>query len=520
MLFACVLLYVLWSSMSAVASGCRREANRLCFEVEEAALDCPPRQAWCKNLTEEESSFPALPAFHAVFPVLCLPPAASRSPKLARPNQRVARYCYTVAADQAPRQRKISMWPEDTQPMFASFAARQGSNSRRLRRLNERAVLAAVRGHSGVSKADLARMLGLTPPAVSTIVDRLINAGYLEVQSTRTGGVGLPPKLYGLRARGAFSVGLHIGRREMNCVLVDFLGNVLGSHDLEYDYPSFEAVSRLGLENVGRLVNRLPPADQGRVVGLGISKPHMFNFWGRELNYPPELSEEWERNDITSYMRETSRFSVFEENDSSAAALAELDYGLGRDIKNFFYIHINTFVGGGLVVGGRLMRGPQGMAASFGQHPVTQSRLSSVSPPSRDFEYLFRRASLFVLVRHLNENGVHFDRGMELERVDPRRDQLVAEWQADAVEALTQAIIGTVSIIDVEAIVIDGMLPRHLIESLVIDVQTNVESHNSEVVILPRILAGQVGPSATTLGAALLPMQERFWLSDVPLGVA
>jgi predicted NBD/HSP70 family sugar kinase len=37
--------------------------------------------------------------------------------------------------------------------------------------------------------------------------------------------------------------------------------------------------------------------------------------------------------------------------DTSAACVAELVAGRGRDIKSFLYLFVDTFVGGGLVIG-------------------------------------------------------------------------------------------------------------------------------------------------------------------------
>ena len=78
----------------------------------------------------------------------------------------------------------------------------------------------------------------------------------------------------------------------------------------------------------------------------------------------------------------------------------------------------------------------------------------------------------------------------------------------------------TASIIDVEAIVVDGVLPRRILDSLIGDLSKSVNSHATEVVILPRVVAGRIGQAATALGAALLPMHERFWLSEEPLGLS
>lgn len=184
----------------------------------------------------------------------------------------------------------------------------QGSNATRLRRLNERAVLNAVRAGGEMSKADIARATQLTPPAVSSIVRTLAGAELLEVKATRKGGVGSPSELFGLRERGAFSIGLHIGRLAMNSVLVDFCGHIIASFDDDYDFPRFDEVSRRALEHVGRLTNTLPKHEQARIAGLGVSIPHLFAFWGDELGFPSGVSEDWKSNDITRYLAESLNF--------------------------------------------------------------------------------------------------------------------------------------------------------------------------------------------------------------------
>lgn len=396
----------------------------------------------------------------------------------------------------------------------------QDSNATRLRRLNERAVLNAIRAGGVMSKADIARATQLTPPAVSSIVRTLAGAELLEVKAMRKGGVGSPSELFGLRERGAFSLGLHIGRLAMNSVLVDFCGHIVASFEDDYDFPRFDEVSRRALEHVGRLTNTLPKHEQARIAGLGVSIPHLFAFWGDELGFPSGVSEDWKRNDITRYLSGISQFPVYSENDASAAALAELDFGVGREVHNFFHIYINTFIGGGLVLDGRLVRGPQDLAATFGPYPVSFSRLGSVTPSARNFEYLFRRASVFVLMRHVRAGGMSVRRVRELADLDARAQVLVEEWVEDAAQALAEAILGTVSIIDVEAIVLDGIMPADIRRLLTDRVRERIEDHADDVIIVPRILEGRLGASATAVGAALLPMHERYWLNERPRDIA
>jgi predicted ArsR family transcriptional regulator len=102
--------------------------------------------------------------------------------------------------------------------------AGKGSNSVQLRHYNERVVLDALRRFGQASKAEVARFAHLTPPAVAAIIDALVAGGYVLENGKRFGGKGQPSAMYGLAPEGAYSIGLHIGRRAMDAILLDFAG--------------------------------------------------------------------------------------------------------------------------------------------------------------------------------------------------------------------------------------------------------------------------------------------------------
>ena len=115
--------------------------------------------------------------------------------------------------------------------------SRKGSNSVQVRRYNERVVLEALRRLGAASKADLARSANLTPQAVAGIVDSLVEAGLVEQRGRRTGQIGQPSVMFAPAPDGAFAIGLHIGRRALDAVLVDFTGAVRRLEDWADDHP-------------------------------------------------------------------------------------------------------------------------------------------------------------------------------------------------------------------------------------------------------------------------------------------
>jgi hypothetical protein len=103
----------------------------------------------------------------------------------------------------------------------------RGSNHAGMRQFNERIVLQAIRHHGALPKADLARMTHLSTQAVSIIVGRLMDDGLLIKQGRLRGRIGQPSVPLSLNPDGAYSIGIQVGRRSLQLVVVDFCGQLV-----------------------------------------------------------------------------------------------------------------------------------------------------------------------------------------------------------------------------------------------------------------------------------------------------
>lgn len=389
-------------------------------------------------------------------------------------------------------------------------ASRRGSNSVQVRRYNERVVLESLQRLGQASKAELARSANLTPQAVAAIVDHLAEVGLVKLHGKRSGQIGQPSMLYAPAPEGAFSIGLHAGRRAFEAVLVDFTGRTLKSETSEYEYPEPVVVAELATKAVRHLQAALAAAQRERVVGVGVAVPYFIGGWASELGIPAPITADWETFDLPATLSREIALPLFFENDASSAATAELVYGHGRDTRDFIYLFISTFIGGGVIIGGNLETGPHGNTGAFGPYPVGPSRLSSVPPPRGPFEILLRRASICVLTNHLRVNGVPIRRALELGELGAKAEPFLTEWIEDCADALAQAIVGTVAVIDVDAIVVDGILPPAILARTVRAVSDRFRAIVPEGLVAPRIVAGTIGPRAAAIGAAILPLYAMF----------
>lgn len=384
----------------------------------------------------------------------------------------------------------------------------KGSNSSGLRRYNERVLLAALRRRGTASKSDLARSADLTAQAATRIVDDLEQAGLVMREGRRTGGKGQPSTLYVLNPRGAYSIGVKVGRRGVELLLMDFGGRVLHKREYVREMPGPAFVLEHIETGMAALVAELSPPEVRKLMGLGIAMPWFMGAWSRELEMDPARVVEWEEVNFAEELQARTSLPIFFENDCSAAAAAELQFGGGED--NFLYVYLSTFVGGGLVLNGNLEPGLHGNAGALASMPVPRSRLDSVPAPTGPFEALYNRASLFGLRRHLNAHGIPLGFVSDLETVMDTARPLVQEWMEDCADALVFALLSAVGILDLEAIVIDALLPRYLLDELVDMVSRRIRRAAQPDLFVPAIRAGTLGADAIAVGGAILPFYSNF----------
>ncbi len=68
--------------------------------------------------------------------------------------------------------------------------------------------------------------------------------------------------------------------------------------------------------------------------------------------------------------QELCSFPAYLQNDMTAACGAELVFGQTKDINDFVYFYIGSFIGGGIVINGSLYPGRSGNAGALGSMPV------------------------------------------------------------------------------------------------------------------------------------------------------
>lgn len=380
----------------------------------------------------------------------------------------------------------------------------RGTNQSGMRDSNERLVLSLVRRQSGLSKTDIARMTGLSAQTVSVIMRKLEDDGLLKRGEPMRGKIGQPSVPMSLDPEGAYFLGLKIGRRSAELVLIDFLGQVRAMRQLSYRYPAPRDTVDFVTREMAAIRAGLSPQQDGRIAGLGIAMPFELWNWVDAAGAPREIMDQWRHLDIRAEVQNHCSFPVYLQNDATSACGAELVFGKGAGVTDFVYFYIGAFAGGGIVLNGTLYPGASGNAGALGSMPVP-------GPDGRPIQ-LIDIASIAVLEKALNARGIEAphlwtspgdwgDLGAELEN-----------WIREAGAALAYAIVSASSVIDFEAAVIDGWMPEDVRRRLVEATRAATAGIDVEGLTLPAIREGTVGHNARALGAASLPLSDRFLL--------
>ena len=380
----------------------------------------------------------------------------------------------------------------------------RGSNHNGMRQFNERTVLRAIRHNGAIPKADLARLTQLSTQTVSIIVNRLLEDGLLLKQDRIRGKIGQPSIPLSLNPDGAYSIGLQVGRRNLEVVVCDFLGQVRHSWQHSHPYPSPTEVIPKIQEGLHHMQAALGEA-WARCVGIGLSAPLAMHAWGDLMGKKASnVMAAWEDIDLVQLVQAMTPLPVEFAKDTTAACVAELVQGQGRDLPNFLYVFVGTFIGGGLVLDGHIVNGPRGNAGAIGS-------MSFAHGPAHANKQMLELASGWQLEQSLMAVGLDPLLVGQDDIMNSAFDTHTQPRLAQAAKSLALAITSAAALLDLDAVVVDGSISPALLRALMKQTEEALGLVRLEGIHAPTLVAGKVGSMARALGGALLPLHAQFF---------
>ncbi|HUN90795.1 MAG TPA: ROK family transcriptional regulator [Burkholderiaceae bacterium] len=382
---------------------------------------------------------------------------------------------------------------------------RHGSNQVGLGQFNERVVLHAIRVHGATPKADLARLTRLSTQTVSLIINRLLDEGLVLKRGRVRGRIGQPSVPIALNPSGAYSIGVKIGRRSLDVLMVDFTGRICSRSTMDYAFPDPDRVFDEVGARVEHLRQSLPPDQRRRIVGVGVAAPLSLGGWQALLQIGPDQAERWNQTDIRARVQQITGLPTEFAKDTAAACVAELVAGRGQTVDGYVYLFVDTFIGGGLVIDGHLHSGIHGNAGAVASMPLGLAVAGAERPAQ-----LLSAASLWTLEQRFAAAGLDTTAVNDARALKAPWSDETNVWLMDAARAIALAITASNALLDLDGAIIDGSCDRELLARLLAEVDAALGRYDGEGMTRPQLLAGSHGGDARALGGALLPLYARF----------
>jgi len=369
-----------------------------------------------------------------------------------------------------------------------------------LRAMNERSILDLIHHRGPLSRAQVARVSGLSKPTVSLALTGLLDARLVREVGRSRGDRGPSALLYEVNPNAGYVVGIDVGRRWARAEIANIAGTGIARLDERAKVGSAKTL----VGQIGALSRRLcsqAGVSWGDVTQTVLGSPGVFDPTRDYVAMAPNLPG-WSRHGLADAVRGQLGTNVTFENDVNLAAVGEREHGHGRNVDSFVFLSVGTGVGMALVIDGRLYRGAHGAAGEIAYLPIGVG--DPHDPANRRRGAFEEAASAAGVVRVARELGMPASVTAERVFAAARRGDMAARKAVD-VEArrLAMAIATVTPMLDPELVILGGGIGRNgdlLLETIELELRRLIPFR-------PRVVISALGPDAVLQGAVATALE-------------
>jgi predicted NBD/HSP70 family sugar kinase len=368
----------------------------------------------------------------------------------------------------------------------------QKATNRQTRLFNHQLVLRTIYDSAAVSRADVARLTGLTRTTVSELVEEHIADGLVTEIGTGPSTGGKAPILLSVRADARQLIGIDVGDSVLTGAVVNLRGEVREQVDLALDGRDGEQA----LQRIDGLVDQLMASADRPLLGIGLGTPGLIDTSTGTVRWAVNL--DWRDLPLAQRLSDRYGLPAYVVNDSHAAALAEHTFGAHDVARSMLVVKVGRGIGAGIVINGGLFQGD-----GFGAGEMVASTRAVV-----------QRAR--ELAPHAPESALHAGGEIDFDalvRAFEAGDELAREVVLDAAHHLGRSIGALVGALNIERIVLVGAMAVFGEPWLA---AVRREARRSSLALLAdetRIDAGTLDQNLVVLGSAALLMTRELGLS-------
>ncbi|MCW2989638.1 MAG: hypothetical protein JWM73_232 [Solirubrobacterales bacterium] len=389
---------------------------------------------------------------------------------------------------------------------------------RALRQRNRAQIIDVLRGAGSASRAEIARLTGLSRTTVSSVVAELHESGLVGEAPTdgatpAGGGRGRPGVLLTLQPSAGAAVGIDFGHTHLRVAVADLSSRVLAERHRRLDVDrSAEVALGAAVELVDEVLAEAG-TDRSRVTGVGVGLPGPLDRLSGTVGSAVILPG-WAGLRPALELEQRLGLPIMVDNDANLGALAENTVGAGRGVADIVYLKLASGIGAGLVLGGRLHRGASGMAGEIGHVLSNPDGLVCRCGNRGCLETVAAAPALIDLLRVSHGEDLAT---ADLLRLAADGDVGVRRVFADAGRSVGRALADLVNAVNPGRIVVGGELSA-VGDPLLDGIRTSIERYALPAAAAAlEVVPGVLGDRAEVLGAIALVISDTERLSSFHL---
>lgn len=372
-------------------------------------------------------------------------------------------------------------------------------------------------------RAKIAEDLKISAPAVSRAIERLIENGFVIESDKIPTGKGKKATALMVNTDKGFVVGIDLIKERTRFAITNFKGEIVNKCDGFKFYDNIEIENELVLEidkilsfySSGKGKKKIP--DKLKVICIGIPAATT------SADHPSitsALYKSLEGVDLTAALEKKYKVPVYVENIVKLSALAEKNYGMGKDFENMVFFEVSNGIGAGIILENHILRGANGASGEVGFTITGRENLDYVA---KNQGFLEKNASMEGIRRKAIERIEKGQETLIFELADKdikkikastvckaafQKDQTARDIIDETVDYLAIAIINLILTLNPEIVVLGGDICKlpHLDELILEPIMKRAE--RIVPFPMPQIAKSSLGEDAGILGASYLAIES------------
>ena len=372
-----------------------------------------------------------------------------------------------------------------------------------IRNINKGLVLKAIEKNGSVSRADVGKIVGLTPPTVSAIVKDLIERDIVREIGKGDSSGGKKPILLKINSKAAYMIAVDLGGENgIRVALMDLSYNIVK----EKFGPKIESLNSQKLKNALSVILKdfikEINISKEKILSICIGLPGIIDIKLKKVTVAPYLNWEISLDDLT--LKEIG-IPIALENDVNLMALGEKTKGIAQKINNFVFVGERTGIGAGIITNGKLYKGANDAAGEVGYLLIDPKYAPK---NSRDFGCLEKLASYKIIVEKTKEKTGKNNRVIDVFKMAAEGDSVALGIVKEALKFLAYGIGNISCVLDPELVIIGGgisILPPRFLEEMKMNIKKIIP-------FVPKIEFSKLGEDGVLIGAAvkvLEPLKKK-----------